>query len=212
MTYQEFVHRITSPILWGNCLGVCIALLALGIGTLVGLSYYTHHGENISVPDLRGMSIESATAKLRSLGMDIEVADSGYVRTLPPDAVLGQEITPGTEVKTGRTIRVTINTANSPTIAMPDLADNCSLHEAQARLKAIGFKLGALEYMHGEHDWVYAIKVRGRTVAAGQRIPVNLPITIVVGDGNVDDEYNGADLLLDDENVFMDDTLYYFNH
>lgn len=197
MTYAEFKSRITSRLLWGNCLGMAVVALLCGIGSFVFLHIYTHHGESISVPDLHGLTLSSADAKLRSIGLRIEVSDSGYVRTLPPDVVLGQQTAPGSEVKVGRVIRVTVNSDHSPTITLPDLADNCSLHEARARLTAVGFKLAAVEYTTGEHDWVYALKVRGRTVTAGQRIPVDAPVTIVVGDGNVYDEFNGDDVMED---------------
>lgn len=179
--------------MWGNCLGMILVGIILIVGTFIALSYYTHHGENISVPNLRGMSQEAAAEKLEGLGLHLAVTDTGYVRTMPADFILGQDITPGCEVKVGRTIKVTINSDNSPTIALPDLADNCSLHEAKARLTAIGFRLGPVEYTTGEHDWVYAIKVKGRTVTAGQKIPVESPVTIVVGDGSVDEEFNGDD-------------------
>lgn len=191
MTIEEIKTRLKSRILWGNCLGMLVVSIILVILLLVFLSFYTHHGENIAVPDLRGMSQEHAEAQLRGLGLELEVSDSGYVRTLPPDAILSQQVAPGTEVKQGRVIRVTINNANSPTIALPDLADNCSLHEAKARLTAIGFRLAPIEYTAGEHDWVYAIKVHGRTMTTGQRIPVNQAVTIVVGDGSMTDDFNG---------------------
>lgn len=197
MTFTEFKTRIKSRILWGNCLGMMVAGILLIVAVLIFLSYYTHHGENISVPDLRGLSYSEAREKLDGLGLDLEIADSGYVRTLPADAILSQQVTPGSEVKVGRVIRVTINSLTSPTITLPDLADNCSLHEAKARLSAIGFRLGPIEYVTGEHNWVYAIKVHGRTVTAGQKIDVNAPITIVVGDGSTNEEFNGDDDLED---------------
>lgn len=183
--------NIKSPFVWGNCLGMAVVSCLFVVGTLFLIRYYTHHGENIAVPNLRGLSYGTALNKMESLGLGIEVTDSGYVRTLPPDAILEQQIRPGTEVKTGRVIYVTVNSANSPTITMPDLADNCSLHEARARLTAIGFRLAPIEYIAGERNWVYAIKVRGNNVVAGQRVPVDAPVTIVVGDGNVEEEYNG---------------------
>lgn len=214
MTYKEFKTELKSPLLWGNCLGMVVVCILLLVGTFVFLNIHTRHGENISVPDLRGMSYSNALDKMLSLGLEIEIADSGYVRTLPPDAILEQQIKPGAEVKAGRVIHVTINSSSSPTIALPDLADNCSLHEARARLSAIGFRLAPIEYISGEHDWVYAIKVNGNSVVAGQRIPVDAPITIVVGDGNVEDEFNGDDVLEDyifglEQEDSTSDTYYY---
>ena len=204
MTISEFKTRLKSRILWGNCLGMCVVGILLLIGLFIFLAYYTHHGENIAVPDLRGMTESQAGDKLESLGLKLEVSDTGYVRTLASDAILSQQIEPGTEVKVGRIIRVTINSANSPTITLPDLADNCSLHEAKARLTAIGFRLGPIEFTTGEHDWVYALKAHGRTLTAGQRVSVNDAITIVVGDGSVNDEFNGDEEL--EEAIFGYDT------
>ena len=39
------------------------------------------------------------------------------------------------------------------------------------------------------------MKVNGKTVKAGTRISVDLPITLVVGKGGLEDEYNGNDSL-----------------
>lgn len=205
MTFKEFTTRIKSPILWGNCLGMIILCGLLSVGALVFLNYYTHHGEEISVPDLRGMSQEFASAKLESIGLSLAVGDTGYVRSLAADAVLSQRIAPGEKVKVGRVIYVTINSDSSPTIALPDLADNCSLHEAKARLTAIGFRLAPIEYTAGEHNWVYAIKVHGRTVTAGQRIPSNAPVTIVVGDGSFNDDFGAGE---DWDDLFLDGDSY----
>lgn len=191
MDNEKNSTNIKSPFVWGNCLGMMAVCCLFVVGALIFIKYYTHHNENIAVPNLRGMSFSTALNKMESLGLGIEVTDSGYVRTLPPDAILEQQIKPGTEVKTGRVIQVTLNSPNSPTITMPDLADNCSLHEARARLTAIGFRLAPIEYIAGERNWVYAIKVRGNNVVAGQHVPVDAPVTIVVGDGNVEEEYNG---------------------
>ena len=191
MEKEKKSTSLKSPFVWGNCLGMIAVCCLFVFGVLFFLKYYTHHGENIAVPNLRGLSFNTARDKMESLGLGIEVADSGYVRSLAPDAILEQQIRPGVEVKTGRVIYVTVNSPNSPTITMPDLADNCSLHEARARLTAIGFRLAPIEYIAGERNWVYAIKVRGNNVVAGQRVPVDAPVTIVVGDGNVEEEYNG---------------------
>ena len=39
------------------------------------------------------------------------------------------------------------------------------------------------EYVNGEKDWVYAVKVNGKNVTAGDRVPSDSRITLVVGDG-----------------------------
>ena len=98
-------------------------------------------------------------------------------------------------MKAGRIIEITINASSARAVAIPDIADNCSLREAEAKLKVIGFKLTAPKYVKGDKDWVYGIEVNGKNVVKGQRVSVDIPLTLVVGDGNVQDEYNGNDSL-----------------
>lgn len=160
-----------------------LTVTLLTVGSLFGLDIYTHHGDEIIVPNLKGMSAEKAELKLSELGLEMEVADSGFVRSLPPGTILGQNIAAGEKVKPGRIIYLIINTANSPTIALPDISDNCSEREAESRLTAVGFKMGPTEYIDGEKDWVYSVKANGRIVPTGTRISVGTPITLIVGNG-----------------------------
>ena len=108
-----------------------------------------------------------AIRKLQSLGLEGEVTDTGYVERLPAGAVLEQSIRPGEKVKPGRQLTLTINAAEPRKVALPDVADNCSRREAEDRLRTLGFRLGAPEYIVGDPDWVYGVKVNGREVAAG---------------------------------------------
>ena len=106
-----------------------------------------------------------------------------------------QNIKAGEKVKPGRIILITINANGPRQIAIPDVADNCSRREAEDKLRVLGFKLAATEYVVGDPEWVYGIKVNGRSVAAGTKVSVTSPITLVVGSGGVTDEYNGNDSL-----------------
>lgn len=193
MTIRDFFKKLGSPILWGNFLAMAILAVALVAGTLYALDRYTRHGEKIIVPELRGFTESEATLKLQSLGLQAEVGDSGFVRSLPVGVVLGQSVKAGKEVKPGRTIYLTLNSGTQPTIVLPDLADNSSLREAESRLLAIGFKLGETEFIEGEKDWVYSVKAGGRIVSAGTRVSVDTPIVLVVGNGNTEDDFYDID-------------------
>lgn len=203
MTIKEFIKKVLSIRIWGNCLGVIIVSVLLMAGGLLFIRFYTHHGEVIEMPDICGQNSDVAIKKLKALGLHAEVTDTGFVRTLPPGIILEQSIAKGTEIKPGRLVTLTINSAGSPTIALPDLADNSSLREAQTRLKAIGFKLAPPELIIGEKDWVYGVKVNGRTVSAGTRVAAGAAITLVVGNGENEEEFNGNDSL--DYVIFGDD-------
>ena len=99
---------------------------------------------------------------------------------------LEQSPAPGELVKSGHVIYVTVNASSTPSLALPDVIDNSSLREAMAKLTAMGFKLGAPQFIPGEQDWVYGILVNGRHVVAGDRIPVGATLIIQVGNGQRD--------------------------
>ncbi|MBP3471184.1 MAG: PASTA domain-containing protein [Paraprevotella sp.] len=187
MTFSEFKAKITSPILWGNLLGMAVFILLLAFGVWKGLDIYTHHGESIRVPDIKGMPLNEARYALNQAGLNAVVVDSSYNRNQQPGTILEQTPIGGTNVKMGRDIYLTLNSQHSPTVAIPDIADNCSLREAEARLKALGIKLAPYEYVEGESDWVYGVKCEGRTLSAGEHISKDTPVVLQVGKGYEND-------------------------
>ena len=188
MQPKEFFQKLMSRYLWLNLLAMLLLVVVLSLGVHIALNLYTHHGESISVPDVRKQSFDAAKRTLENRGFIVEVNDTGYVKTLPSGTILEQMPAAGTRLKGGRVIYLTINAANSPTLALPDLIDNSSLREAQAKLTAMGFKLAPPKYVPGEKDWVYGIQAGGRSYATGQRIPVDALVVILVGNGHVGDD------------------------
>lgn len=142
MTISEFIGKFKSKMLWGNLLAMAGVIAVLLIGFKFAIDVYTHHGESITIPNLVHRSFDSASATADHMGLTLQVSDTGYVRTLPPGCILEQFPAAGEQVKAGHVIYVTINATQSPTITLPDVIDNCSLREAMARLKAMGFRLG----------------------------------------------------------------------
>lgn len=70
---------------------------------------------------------------------------------------------------------------------LPDLIDNSSLRQAEAKLKAMGFRLTEPEYVSGEQDWIYGIKYRGRSLMSGDKIPHEAILTLCVGNTAIRD-------------------------
>lgn len=188
MTKEEFKQKMLSPVLWGNLLLMALVTVLLCIGVWIGLGKYTHHGEEIIVPDVEGKLIGDAEYTLEMLGLQAIVVDSTYDHSKPSGAIMVQLPKAGSKVKSGREIYLTINSKESPTAAFPDIADNCSLREAQDRLRQLGFRLGPVEYKEGDKDWVYGVKCKGRNVLAGERVPTDAVITLIVGNGEGDEE------------------------
>ena len=187
MDFKNIGKKLISPMVWGNALAMLLFLAAVITGTMIFLNNYTRHGESIEVPDLRGQKPEAAMMRLEALGLYGVVTDTGYVTTQPPYILLDQSIAPGKHVKSGRTINLTINANGARPMTIPDLANNTSVREAEARLRTLGFTLTEHRLISGDRDWVYGVQVRGREVNAGERVPLDIPITLVVGKGTKED-------------------------
>ena len=88
------------------------------------------------------------------------------------------------KVKEGRIVYLTINTDKEPMITIPDIVDNSSYRQAEAKLRSLGFKLTAPELIAGERDWVYGLKFMNRNISAGEKIPSESTLTLQVGNGS----------------------------
>jgi len=188
MKAKEFFGKFASPFLWGNLLAMALVVVLLALGVNYGLGLYTHHGEGIKVPKIEGMLYSNARSMVEADGLNIMVSDSGYNKNLAADCILAQNPGPGAIVKSGHTVYVTVNSPSSPTFAIPDVVDNCSFREAEAKLMAIGFKLLPPQYVSGEKDWVYGILCKGRRVSTGDHVSIDTPLTLMVGSGTYESD------------------------
>ncbi len=176
-----FFRKLFSPVIWVNLLAMVAVVVGVLIGVKVWLDSYTHHGQQIEVPDVTGKLPLEASGALQMRNLRAEIADSTYNPSLPAGVVLSQRPAAGSLVKEGRTIGLTINTLTVPTIALPDIAGNCSVREAQERLMNLGFKLDAVQYVDGDPGWVYGMKCEEREVYNGQKLPEGSIIVLLVG-------------------------------
>ena len=210
MKTKEFFGKFCSKFLFWNLIAMALVVILLVVGVNYELDWYTHHGESIRVPNIEGMRITKAREMMEECGLEIVVTDSGYNKRLPADCVLTQSPGAGLTVKSGHTIYVTINSSNSPSVAIPDVVDNCSYREAEAKLISLGFKVLPPQYVTGEKDWVYGVSCNGRKVSTGERISIEQPLTLLVGSGQygADEELNvigGDDAMMQSGNGEVDD-------
>jgi hypothetical protein len=181
MAFGSFRKKLFGPVVYWNVIAMLLVGIALFVGLGVWMTKYTMHGESVEVPDVNGMMMGDAEYALDRLQLVAVVVDSTYVREQPAGIVLEQRPVSGSRVKSGREIYLTVNRKQKPTNIIPDIAGNCSRREAEARLRALGFKIGPMEFVPGDPDWVLALKVNGREVYTGERVPCDVPIVLVVG-------------------------------
>jgi hypothetical protein len=166
-----------------HLLAMGLLLFFLIMGVMFWLSKYTHQKEVVVVPEIKGMTLAIAERRLHMHGLEYLVADSNYINRQLPGSVLECTPSAGQRVKKGRTIYLTINKEHAPEYSVPDVADNSSLRQAEAKILAAGFRLTKHELIAGEKDWVYDVKYNGRSLARGDKAPMEATLTLVVGNG-----------------------------
>ena len=188
MKAKEFFGKFRSTFLWANLLAMLLVIVLLAFGVKYGLDWYTRHGEGVKVPKVEGMDYGKARILMEDYGLNVMVSDSGYNKHLAANSILMQNPGAGTMVKAGHTIYVTVNSPSSPALPIPDIVDNSSYREAEAKLMALGFKLLPPKYVVGEKDWVYGIMSRGRRIGTGDHVSIDYPLTLMIGSGEYDSD------------------------
>ncbi|MBQ7351182.1 MAG: PASTA domain-containing protein [Bacteroides sp.] len=195
ISLKDFFSFKNNRFFWLNLIAMPIVVIAVILGVLNWLDTYTHHGESIIVPNVNGLPLKHAENELSKKTLKIEVVDSNYVKGMPAGAILDQKPAGGSKVKKGRTIYLTINTEEAPKVAIPDIIDNSSFRQAEARLRALGFKMTEPEFIEGEKDWIYGVKYNGKQLSTGEKIPREAVLTLCVGDDKLNSDSLRTDSL-----------------
>lgn len=167
-----------------NLLAMLAVAVAVPAGVLVWLDCYTNHGEACRVPDICGMQLDEAKEVLRAQNLDLEIVDYKYKKGATENEVVEQRPLANAFVKEGRKIMLVMNSLNKPMVTLPSVKDNCSLREAEARLKASGFVISGILQQDGEKDWVYSVLCNGKDLYNGENIARGSNLVLVVGNGN----------------------------
>ena len=186
MTFKQFFTFKHNKFFWLNIAGMIVAVVVVVALAIHGLDVYTHHGQAVVIPDVKGMDVEEAARLFESRGLKYIVADSTYVKTMPGGCILDYKPEAGRKVKEGRMVYLTVNNRCEPLYSIPDVADNSSLRQAEARLLSAGFRLEDPELIPGEKGWVYGVKYRDSLLDEHSRVPMGALLTIVVGSGEDD--------------------------
>lgn len=144
---------------------------------------YTKHGKTVTVPDLRGKTIEEAMELIDKNDLEYKIADSSYDGKKPPLAVIDQNPRANSKVKEDRTIYLTVNSKKAPVVKMPDLKD-ASLKQATMILETYNMSVGQLIYKPDLAKNVVLDQLfHGKSVPAGTDIQKGSTIDLVLGDG-----------------------------
>ena len=208
ISLKEFFSFKRNRFFWLNLIAMIVVVIGAAWGTLHWLDNYTRHGQSVTVPNVKGLPLRAAENEINKSGLNAIAIDSNYVKGMPAGAVLEQTPESNSKVKEGRTVYLTINTADVPKIAIPDIIDNSSSRQAEARLRAMGFKLTAPELIEGEKDWVYGVKYKEHQLMSGDKVPRESVLTLCIGageDGLPGDSIQGDSIIVLDDKPVVDD-------
>ncbi len=187
MAIKSFFKGKTSKRFWTNIMLMVAVVIAVPVAAFYMLDIFTHHGEKIEVPSVTDKMLADAEAMLAERDLVAVVSDSVYDKYAAPGSVLDQMPKAGYEVKAGRVVYLTVAMKNMPTVALPDVVSHGSLREAEATLRSLGFKLTENELVEGKPlELVVGVKQGGKEIFAGDMVPRDKPLTLLVGAGEVD--------------------------
>ncbi|GHU64481.1 PASTA domain-containing protein [Bacteroidia bacterium] len=166
-----------------NLIAAIIILITLSIGVLKWLDTYTHHGESVEIPEVKGMQVEIAAPLFSGRELSYEINDSTFDKRVKPGSIIETNPPVGTKVKKGRKVYLTINSFMAQRITIPEVKD-LSQRQASAILRSIGFEKVEIRRVPGAYqDLVVGIESRGRTVEAGERLTLETSLTLLVSSG-----------------------------
>lgn len=155
--------------------------IVLAIAIWLFLAWYTDHGEQISVPDLSGMSISQAQTALEERDLTLLVVDSIYDRKGKGGMVVSQEPKPESKVKDGRQIFVTVYRKLPP-------QETINIEEGDfAQVAIIKLKNKGIDYTLKEVPnnslvgAVISLTHKGKRLKAGDKIARGEKVVLSVG-------------------------------
>jgi len=148
------------------------------------LAWYTRHGEVYLVPDFKGKTVQQLIKQHYNQYFTLNVIDSMYDQKLAPGSIIMQNPLPGSEVKQGRNIYLTIVAKKPEMVSMPDLR-NLSLRQALVTLDEKGLPVANLNYVdYFAKNAVIDQLVDSAPIEPGTKIPKGTFVTLIVGKGN----------------------------
>lgn len=160
---------------------VIVAIIVL----VVWLSTYTQHGIEVTVPDIKGMSVTEASDRLDIDQLELVVVDSTYSRKVPLGTIVEQTPVAGSHAKHGRAIYVTVNAMSRKMVPLPDLRD-VSARQAQSTLEGMQFRVEDIVYRPSAYrDLVLDVWLpeTEETLEPGTRLEEGSKVILVVGMG-----------------------------
>ncbi|MCC1484048.1 PASTA domain-containing protein [Winogradskyella immobilis] len=181
---MSLIKFLTSKVFFKQIALAAVAVVVFCFLILKWLDVTTNNGEFITVPDLKGKSVETVKIELEDNDLVMEIQDSAnYNPKYPKYSVIEQDPIAGAQVKEDRKIYLTLNPSGYRKVAVPNVVKR-TFRQAKPTLEALGFMVGDITYKDDiGKDIVLGITYKGKPIDSGEMLPLKSKIDVVLGNG-----------------------------
>jgi beta-lactam-binding protein with PASTA domain len=129
----------------GALLMLIVFVLFAGLALRLAL-----HGREVAIPDLAGLTVAQASEAALHSGLDLNIENKFYSRTVPAGRILSQSPAAGSKVRRGWQLRVT-ESLGPQQVTIPDVVGE-PVREASLDLRKSSLDLGTLAHMDAPGD------------------------------------------------------------
>lgn len=188
MNFKSFWNNSDLAFVLKMILIALAIVVVMGAVALWWLDKYTHHGDEVIVPNVVNSYVEEATILAGAEGLRLQIADTTYNRRFKLGSIVEQKPVADSRTKRGGDLYVIVNAKTVRQIPLPNLRD-ISFRQAEATLRSVGLALGNVTYQSSEYkNLVLDVRKNGESVEAGKRFPEGTKIDLIVGLGSGKDE------------------------
>ncbi|WP_299113079.1 PASTA domain-containing protein [uncultured Winogradskyella sp.] len=182
---MSIIKFLKSKVFFKQLALAVVAVVVFCFLLLKWLDITTNNGEFVTVPDLKGKSLETVEIELDDNDLVMQIQDSAnFNPNYPKFSVIEQDPIAGAQVKENRKIYLTLNPSGYRKVAVPEIMRR-TYRQAKPTLEALGFILGEKTYIDNiGKDVVLGIKHKGKNIKVGDKLPLKSKIDLVLGNGN----------------------------
>jgi len=129
----------------GALLMLVVFVLFAGLALRIAL-----HGREVAIPDLAGLTVAQASEAALHSGLDLNIENKFYSRTVPAGRILSQAPAAGSRVRRGWQVRVT-ESLGPQQVTIPDVVGE-PVREASLDLRKASLDLGTLAHLDAPGD------------------------------------------------------------
>jgi len=180
MSLKEFLKNraFLKQLLIAVCLTIVIVFLIIQ-----SLNLYTHHGQSVTVPDVRGNKPEELVEQKDYNDFEFIVVDSVYDAKKEKGSIISQDPFPNAKVKRNRKVYLTVVSSTPERVKMPNCID-LTMRQTLSLLETYGLQVGSLEFIPDiAKNAVIKQKYKGIEIEPGKPIQKGSKIDLVVGQG-----------------------------